>query len=202
MQIEDPATAVGILKDMAKARLVIGLKLPQGFAYRPEFLTTEEEQALLAHIRYLDFRAFNFQGYVARRRIVDYGYEYDFTKRQTSATRPIPEFLEPLRAKAAEFAGVAAVEIAECIITEYPPGAPIGWRRDVRQFEIVIGISLAGRCRMRFKPHKGEGKPVSVELEPRSAYIMSGPARWDFQHSIPPVKDLRYSITFRTLRAD
>ena len=87
------------------------------------------------------------------------------------------------------------------MVTEYSPGAPIGWHRDAPQFGTIIGISLASASRMRFKPYKAEGKPVSLTLEPRSIYLMRGPARWKFQHSIPAVKELRYSITFRTLRS-
>jgi alkylated DNA repair dioxygenase AlkB len=112
----------------------------------------------------------------------------------------LPEFLLPLRDRSAAFADFPPDSLVEAVITEYPPGAPIGWHRDVPQFEVIIGISLAAPCRMRLKPYRAEGKLVSVILEPRSLYIMSGPARWKFQHSIPAVEALRYSITFRTLR--
>lgn len=173
---------------------------PEGFRYQPGFLGEAEERALLERVRRLDFAAFEFQGYTAKRRIVEYGWEYDFSRRKASSASPIPEWLFPLRARAATFAGVATEEIVESVVTEYPPGAPIGWHRDVPQFEIIVGVSLASGCRMRLKPYKAEGKLVSVILEPRSAYIMAGAARWQFQHSIPEVEDLRYSITFRTLR--
>ena len=105
-----------------------------------------------------------------------------------------------MRKRAAQFAGVSAAALVEGMVTEYSPGAPIGWHRDAPQFGTIIGISLAGTSRMRFKPYKAEGKPVALTLEPRSIYLMRGPARWKFQHSIPAVKELRYSITFRTLR--
>ena len=106
----------------------------------------------------------------------------------------------PLRDRSAALAEVAPTEIVEAVVTEYPPGAPIGWHRDVPQFETIVGISLGSSCRMRLKPYKAEGKIVSVILEARSAYVISGPARWQYQHSIPAVENLRYSITFRTLR--
>ena len=159
-----------------------------------------EEAELLGRIRSLPFAAFEYQGFVAKRRIVAYGWEYDFGTHKTTETQPLPEFLMPLRDRSAATAGVAPEDIVEAIVTEYPPGAPIGWHRDVPQFEVVIGISLASACRMRLKPYKAEGKLVSVILEPRSIYVLSGPARWKFQHSIPAVEELRYSITFRTLR--
>ena|SRR5579884_773195 len=176
-------------------------ELPEGFVYQPEFLSTDEEAALLQEFERLNFEAFNFHGYKARRRIVSYGFDYDFGTRQTSPTQPIPGFLNPIRDRAAVLAGVAREEIVEAMVTEYAPGAPIGWHRDVWQFETIIGISLASACRMRLKPYRADGKLVSMILEPRSAYILSGDARWKYQHSIPPVEALRYSITFRTRRA-
>jgi alkylated DNA repair dioxygenase AlkB len=94
---------------------------------------------------------------------------------------------------------VATAEIVEAVVTEYPPGAPIGWHRDVPQFDAIIGISVAGSCRMRLKPYKDKCRITAVTLEPRSVYAMRGIARWHYQHSIPPVKELRYSVTFRTL---
>jgi alkylated DNA repair dioxygenase AlkB len=175
-------------------------ELPEGLVYQPAFLSEAEERELLRTFEPLPFRAFEFQGYTAKRRIADYGWEYDFSSRKATETKPLPNFLLPLRKRAAQFAGVPEQELVEAIVTEYPPGAPIGWHRDVPQFEDVIGISLGSACRMRFKPYKGEGKLVSVVLEPRSIYLMRGVARWQYQHSIPAVEKLRYSITFRTLR--
>lgn len=175
-------------------------ELPEGFLYQPDFLSPHEEADLLQIFSGLDFQAFDFQGYTARRRVIEYGYEYDFSSRRASPAPPIPRFLEGVRARAAEFAGVTAEDLLEAVITEYSPGAPIGWHRDVPQFETIIGLSLASSCRMRLKPYRMEGKLVSVILEPRSIYVMRGPARWQFQHSIPAVEKLRYSVTFRTLR--
>jgi alkylated DNA repair dioxygenase AlkB len=175
-------------------------ELPEGLVYRPEFLSVVEEKELLATIETLTFRAFEFQGYTAKRRVVEYGWEYDFSSRKAAEANPIPEYLAPLRRRVAQFAAIPEQKLVEAIITEYPAGAPIGWHRDVPQFEDVIGISLRSSCRMRLKPYKGIGKLVSVRLEPRSIYLLQGPARWEFQHSIPAVDDLRYSITFRSLR--
>lgn len=180
--------------------------LPEGFIYHPEFLSEEEESGLLAAIRNLTFEPFDFHGYTAKRRVVEYGLEYDFGTRKATATQPFPEFLVTVRERAAQFAGLQPEALVEGIVTEYSPGAPIGWHRDAPQFGTVIGISLAGSARMRLKPYvarnqklSGRAKPLSLILEPRSIYVMRGPARWRFQHSIPPVTELRYSITFRTL---
>ena len=174
--------------------------LPDGFAYQPAFLTEAEESDLLQHIRSLDFQPFDFHGYMARRRIVAYGWDYDFGTRKATPTAPIPPFLRSIRDRAAEFAGIPAAEIVEAVVTDYPPGAPIGWHRDVPQFETIIGISLASTCRMRLKPYKAEGKIASIILAPRSIYVICRAARWQYQHSIPPVEAQRYSITFRTPR--
>ncbi|MCU1332299.1 MAG: 2OG-Fe(II) oxygenase [Candidatus Angelobacter sp.] len=175
--------------------------LPEGLLYQPDFLSEAEEAELIRIFRELPFQAFDFHGYTARRRVLEFGFEYDFTTRRATPAESFPEFLTSVRERAAQFAGVPAASLVEGMVTEYSPGAPIGWHRDAPQFGTIIGISLAGTSRMRFKPYKAEGKPVALTLEPRSIYLMRGPARWKFQHSIPAVKELRYSITFRTLRS-
>ncbi|MCU1254000.1 MAG: 2OG-Fe(II) oxygenase [Candidatus Angelobacter sp.] len=175
--------------------------LPEGLLYQPDFLSEAEETELIRIFRGLPFQAFDFHGYTAKRRVLEFGLEYDFTTRRATPAQSFPEFLAPVRERAAEFAGIPASALVEGMVTEYSPGAPIGWHRDAPQFGAIIGISLASTSRMRFKPYKAEGKPVALTLEPRSIYLMRGPARWKFQHSIPAVKELRYSITFRTLRS-
>jgi len=174
--------------------------MPEGFRYQREVISRDMEQSLLGKFRDLPFREFEFHGYTGKRRVVSYGWQYDFAEAKLRKTEDIPEFLLPVRDIAARFAGVVSGDLHHVLVTEYSPGAPIGWHRDVPQFEIIIGISLKSSCRFRFKPYRHEGKIVSVTLEPRSAYILGGPARWNFQHSIPAVKSLRYSITFRTWR--
>jgi alkylated DNA repair dioxygenase AlkB len=174
--------------------------MPEGFAYADEFISTAEEQQLLAVIGSLPFKNFAFQQYTAKRRVVEYGYAYDFSSRVAEAAPAIPEFLHSLQTRVAAAAGIPAAELVEAIVTEYPPGAPIGWHRDVKEFETVFGISLLSACRLRLKPYPGKGKIVSLILEPRSLYVFSGASRWEYQHSIPAVRSLRYSITFRTLR--
>src|SRR4051812_5728091 len=186
---------------MARAKSSLPAELPPGLQYQPSFITAEEEGKLLDIIGNLEFHAFDFQRYTALRRIIEYGYEYDFTSRKASAAPAIPEFLNVFKERCAQWIGVAPQDIVESVITEYPAGAPIGWHRDVPQFEDIVGLSLGSACRMRFKPYKAAGKIASIILEPRSAYLMRGPSRWRYQHSIPAVEQLRYSITFRTLSA-
>jgi alkylated DNA repair dioxygenase AlkB len=174
--------------------------LPEGLTYEADFLSVDEEANLLTFIWDLDFAPFDFHGYQARRRVVQYGWTYDFDIRQANVGRPLPDFLIPLRDRAAEFAGIAGRSLVQATVAEYSPGAPIGWHRDVPQFEIIVGVSLHGACRMRLKAVRTEAKIISIDLEPRSVYVLSGEARWGYQHSIPPVNELRYSITFRTRR--
>jgi alkylated DNA repair dioxygenase AlkB len=177
--------------------------LPNGFLYQPNFLTETEEADLLRTIQTLEFGAYNFRGYIAKRRVVAYGGGYDDapgTRRMAITNDVIPEFLYPIRDRAAAVVGIPDDQIVQAMVTEYSVGTPIGWHRDSPQFETIIAISLRSACRLRLKPYQREGKIVSVLVEPRSIYAMRGEARWKFQHSIPPVKELRYSITFRTLR--
>lgn len=175
-------------------------ELPEGFLYEDNFLSESEEGELLRGIETLQFEPYEFRGYKARRRVASYGTNYGvLAPKGGPEARPIPDFLFAVRDRAAAFAGVAADEIAQAMITEYSPGTPIGWHRDRPQFETIVGISLASSCRMRLKPYQGEGKIISKILEPRSIYAMRGAARSEFVHSIPAVGKQRYSITFRTL---
>jgi alkylated DNA repair protein (DNA oxidative demethylase) len=141
------------------------------------------------------------RGVAARRRVVHYGWHYSFDTFRATPGPPIPEFLFGLRGRLAEFVSVAPDELAEALVTEYSPGAGIGWHRDAPPFGIVAAVSLAGSCRMRFR--RGEVRhweTAEIELPPRSAYAILGEARSKWQHGIPPAKELRYSITFRTMR--
>ena len=178
------------------------LQLPHGLLYRPDFITPGEESALLAAIAELPFQDARFHQYTARRRVVRYGDGYETREDENEPRLEFPSFLVSLRRKLAALAGVPAKAFAHALVTEYRPGTPIGWHRDAPHFAVVAGVSLAGSCVMRFRPRTAKPDKknvVSLELEPRSAYVMQGPIRWDWQHSIPPAKMLRYSITMRTL---
>lgn len=176
-------------------------KLPEGMEYHPNFLTPECEPELLERLAPLPFREFQFQGYTGNRRVVSFGWEYDFSDRTLREAEPLPDFLLPVREQAAAFAGLVAEQLPHALITEYAPGAGIGWHRDKGVFGDVVGISLGSACRFRLRRKAGERwERVSLQLEPRSAYLLRGPSRTEWEHSIPEAEALRYSLTFRTLR--
>ena len=178
---------------------------PEGLVYAPDFLDRSEEAALLAEIATLPVAEAKYRGFVARRRTLHFGYGYDFTSNRLQPAPPLPAVLLPLREKVAHWSGVAAEAFVQGLVTEYRPGTPIGWHRDVPQFGIVVGISLCSACRMRFRPYpptreSSRRAAFTLDLEPRSAYLLSDSIRWGWQHSIPEVSSLRWSITFRTMR--
>ena len=183
--------------------------LPPGLVYQPEFIARDEEAALLEEIARLPFNEARFQQYTARRRVVRYGEgdypaSYGNEAEEIDPRRPLPEFLRPLRRKVATWRGRDEAAFVHALVTEYRPGTPIGWHSDAPHFELVVGVSLAGTARMRFRPYAAKSDrhaAIALELVPRSAYAMEGDVRWRWQHHIPPTRELRYSITVRTLRA-
>ena len=189
------------------ARSLFDADVPDGFHHRLDFVTADEERALVGEIRRVEFSTFEMRGVVARRRVAFFGRSYA----GAAKSPPIPEFLTPLRLGLAEWAAIDAAAFAMALINEYTPGAPIGWHRDAPQYGIVAGLSLLSACRMRLRPYvapkahaaSGERRTATHEivLEPRSAYLMTGEARHAYEHSIPAVAALRYSVTFRSLRS-
>lgn len=179
-------------------------EFPEDFRYAPELITPEEEVALLARISELPFREFEFHGYKGKRRVVSFGWHYDYATRELRQADDMPHFLRELRMSASQFAGVEPVELQHVLITEYGAGSGIGWHRDKAVFGIVVGISLLSPCIFRLRRQVGPRRweRVSLIAEPRSAYILSGAVRDDWEHSIPSVNSLRYSVTFRSVRAD
>lgn len=175
-------------------------ELPSGLVYKPAFLSADEEAQALEGIRGLDLREASYKEYTAHRRVASFGAGYDFDANELTPAPALAPFLLPLRDKVSAWLAMAAEEFGYALVSEYRPGTQLGWHRDVPQFEMVVGISLGGAARMRlrrFPPRRG-APAFSLDLEPRSAYVLKDEARWGWQHSIPPTPELRYSITFRT----
>ena len=174
---------------------------PDGLVYRPELLPAEEEAELRERFETLRFDPIVLHGRAARRTARHYGLDYDYGSRTPKPGEPLPDWLLPARAHAAELAGHEPEALVETLVQRYPEGSTMGWHRDAPAFEDVIGISLGAESRLRFQRGKRERRRVwELLLEPRSGYILSGEARRSWEHSIPATKKLRYSITFRTLR--
>jgi alkylated DNA repair dioxygenase AlkB len=176
--------------------------LPAGFAYRDGLVSPEEERELVGHFETLPFKPFEFYGFLGKRQVISFGWRYDFAGRALKDSDPIPSFLLPLRQKAADFAGAPAESLEQVLINEYRPGAGIGWHRDRPMFEDVIAVSLLAPCILRFRRKEGaEWERASRGIEARSVYLLHGPVRREWEHSIPPVDQLRYSVTFRNFVA-
>jgi alkylated DNA repair dioxygenase AlkB len=174
---------------------------PAGLRYLPNLLDADAETALLERLRSLEYAEVRLHGQVARRVVRHYGMNYDYESARTTPGEPVPDWLEPLRSQCAGLLDRTPDQLAEVLVTRYPPGATIGWHRDAPAFGDVVGVSLASSCAMRFQRGTGPERRVFEQpLEPRSGYVLTGLSRTSWQHSIPAVRDERFSITFRTLR--
>lgn len=173
--------------------------------YQQGFLDPEEERTLIALIQGWPLEAMRYKAYTARRRVLSFGGKYDYDANRLQESAPIPPELEPLRAKLASWLGIESSAFTQVLVAEYSEGTPLGWHRDVPDFEDIVGVSLLNPAVMRLRPWPPEGLKRSdvlkLEIEPRSIYLMRGPSRWAWQHSVSPSKSLRYSITFRTAAA-
>jgi alkylated DNA repair dioxygenase AlkB len=187
--------------------------VPSGFLFQADFIDRAVEQVLAEEVAHIAFSRVEMRGVTARRRTAHFGWTYGYNSRTSEPGTPIPEFLLPVRERAARWAGIEADALAEALITEYPAGAGIGWHRDAPMFgDVIAGISLLSACRMKFRPYvspkdlvPAHARPVrrtthEIMLTPRSGYLITGAARREFEHSIPETESLRYSITFRNLR--
>ena len=185
----------------AEAAPVEAPSMPDGFRYAPDLIDIAEEARLAEAFADLPFKEFEFHGFFGKRRVVSFGTRYDFNTGAVLKAEPMPAFLEALRERAAAFAGLASQSLAHALVTEYRPGTPIGWHRDRPHYEDVIGVSLISPCTFRMRRKRGSGwERASLRLDPRSIYLLRGPSREDWEHSIPAVEALRYSVTFRSLR--
>jgi alkylated DNA repair dioxygenase AlkB len=176
---------------------------PEGFTYLADFLSATEEFELVRRIEDLSFNEVRMHGVVAKRRVKHYGWLYGYESWKVTPAPPIPGWLVPLQERVASLMNVPAERVEEILISQYPAGAGIGWHRDAPMFgPTVVGVSLLSPCRFRFQRTVGERRLVAEQtLDPRSAYLLAGPSRSAWHHSIPPTKALRYSITFRTLKS-
>jgi len=186
----------------------LSTNVPEGFFYKRNFVSATEEQELIKQIQKLSLVSFKYYQFTGKRRTASFGWQYEFGRDEITRASDMPEFLMQLRERAGKLFEIDADSLVQASIVEYPVGAPIGWHRDIPQFGIIIGVSLGAACRMRLREYRRRGPKaprradgVSIELQPRSIYLMSGPFRQLWQHSIPPVKELRYSIVMRTLRS-
>ena len=173
---------------------------PEGLRHEPRLVDANAQTLLMEAFPALPFAPFEFHGWFGARRVVSFGWRYDFSRGRLENAAPLPAFLVPLRDQAAAFAGIAPAAIAQTLVSEYAAGAGIGWHRDRPQYEQVIGVSFGAPCRLRFRRRANDGwDRRHLDLQPGSAYLLAGPARREWEHSIAPMTGLRYSVTFRTL---
>jgi alkylated DNA repair dioxygenase AlkB len=178
--------------------------LPDGLVYQDGFLSAPEEAALIELIARLPLQEARYKSYTARRRVVSYGGRFDYDANELLPSGALIEELHPLRGRVAQWAGVAPEALAHVLVAEYLPGTPLGWHRDVPDFEDVYGVSLGSTALLRLRPYppvrpKREDI-IKLPVQPRSIYALRGTARWGWQHSVAPVDAARWSITFRTMR--
>jgi DNA oxidative demethylase len=175
---------------------------PEGLVFRPEFITEAEEREILERLADAEYEEVRMHGVVARRRVIHFGWDYGYESWTIEPTEPIPDWLEPLRKRSAGLAGLEPADLGQCLVGRYEPGAGIGWHRDAPMFgPTVVGVSLGSDATMKLRRTEKDAAPevYKLELPPRSVYVLSGPARSVWQHSVNPVKALRYAITFRTV---
>lgn len=178
--------------------------LPPGLRYEADWLSPAQEAGLIDLVKQLPLREAKYKSYTARRRVVSYGGQFDYDSNELRPSAPLIEELHPLRERVARWAGVDAQALVHVLVAEYTPGTPLGWHRDVPDFEDIFGVSLGSAALLRFRPYPPDNPRrediVRLDVQPRSLYALQGAARWGWQHSVAPVQALRWSITFRTAR--
>jgi alkylated DNA repair dioxygenase AlkB len=173
---------------------------PEGLEYCPEFVTPAEEQMLIAHLAGLELEPFQFGAYEGKRRVASFGHAYDFSRQRLESAAAPPSWLGTYISRLERSPLARNGRIAQVLVTHYEPGAGIGWHRDKKPFDLILGISLQATCPLRFRRKIGSRRErFTLPVEPRSLYVISGDARSLWEHSIPPIVEARYSITFRTL---
>jgi alkylated DNA repair dioxygenase AlkB len=178
--------------------------LPPGLRYEADWLSTAEEAALVDLVKQLPLREAKYKSYTARRRVVSYGGQFDYDSNELRPSAPLIEELHPLRERVAAWAGIDPQALVHVLVAEYSPGTPLGWHRDVPDFEDVFGVSLGSEALLRLRPYPPDQPRrediIRLDVAPRSVYALQGEARWGWQHSVAPVDALRWSITLRTAR--
>jgi alkylated DNA repair dioxygenase AlkB len=185
----------------------VSAQVPDGFIYQENFISENEERELIGDVQKVHLTPFKYYQFTGKRRTASFGWQYEFGSSEITTAPDVPAFLLPVRIRAGNFFGIDPNSLVQATIIEYSIGSPIGWHRDIPHFGVVVGISLGAPCRIRFRKYSHarsktskRDEILSIELQPRSIYLMSGPSRESWQHSIPPVKELRYAIMMRTLR--
>ena len=177
---------------------------PEGFTYLEDFISVEEERELLEFVKNIEVHTFLFHGYEAKRKVASFGYDYNFENRSITKGFPIPDVFIPLVQKVSNYLNIRQEEFAELLVTEYPLGSVINWHRDAFPFELIAGISLLSDCKFMLRPYdkskQGKKNLLSFPVKRRSLYVMKDISRYEWEHSIAPVKEIRYSITLRTLK--
>jgi hypothetical protein len=185
---------VPAIADLFGAPLVAGLDIAS------DIISGEEEAELIRRIDATELSPFRFQGWLGKRLTTSFGSQYDFEKGSFERAEPIPDWLEPVRQRAAQFAGLATEDLVQALLIRYDPGAGIGWHKDRPIYERVVGISLGVPAAMRFRRRTDKGfERVNAPLAPRSIYHLSGEVRHAWEHSIAEMDQTRWSITFRSL---
>jgi alkylated DNA repair dioxygenase AlkB len=179
--------------------MLVTSRWPSGLQYYPDFLSSSQEKDLIAHLNVLPWEKVSLFGQVAKRRVFHFGLHYEYNKRTVQPTIPAPDFLKDVITRGAELVHQPREAIAEILITEYTQHAGINWHRDAAVFKEIIGISLGSASMIYFRNRSDPKEQIKVKLEPGSVYVLKDSVRWDWEHRIPPVKTVRYSITLRTL---
>ena len=178
--------------------------LPEGFRYYPDFITEAEESRLLLTIEKFDLQNMKFHEYEAKRKVISFGKGWSFTEQKLKQGDSIPKEFDFLVEKIAGHLYISKQLIAQFLITEYPIGSVINWHRDAPPFETIAGVSLLSDCTFKLRPHNKEKQTrnatISIPVQRRSLYAMTGVSKKEWQHSTAPVSTVRYSLTFRTLR--
>lgn len=177
--------------------------LPTGFVYRDNLFSPTDEAGFIARFQQLPLKPFEFHGYLGNRRVASFGFRYDYGAQALHPATTMPDFLIPLRQIASGLSGVPEEALQQAMVTEYAPGAGIGWHRDKPMFETVAALSFGAPCILRLRQKAdGKWKRAQASIAPRSGYVLRGDVREDWEHSITPMAHLRYSVTFRSFRPD